>query len=91
MIIENNKVITQDGKTIHLSSLQLSAVKAMEHSSSGTVNTFELRNAGIASGTQTISVLKARGALVTTIYKPAFDSLGNLHNQIAHYQLVGWI
>ena len=91
MNIEKNKVTTSDGRTVYLTSLQLSVVKAMDCSLSGTVNTFELRNVGIASGSQTISVLKARGALVTTIYKPAFDSLGNLHNQIAHYQLVGWI
>jgi len=56
----------------------------------GWVNTFEFRNAGIASPSCCISQLKTRGAIIEKEMRSAIDHVGNVHTRVAHYRFMGW-
>lgn len=49
------------------------------------LNTFYFRRERIASPSQVIAKLKAKGAVILVTYQEAFDESGKLHKRVAHH------
>jgi len=54
------------------------------------ISTFDFRRNGIASPSQRIAQLIAKGAVIDKVLKPAVCESGRMHKRVAWYVLRGW-
>lgn len=74
-----------------LSKKEKLAVSILNAAPFNIATSIKLRNKGVYSVSQTISRLIAKGAIIAVVKKPAYDNVGELHNNIAHYRFEGWM
>lgn len=54
------------------------------------ISTFKFRDNGVMHPSSRTNELEAKGAIIHTTFKPVVDSLGEIHERVAHYLFEGW-
>jgi hypothetical protein len=67
------------------------AVSIFDAAPFNTVSTVDFRKAEIYYPAQVISRLRAAGAIISVVKKAAYNEVGDLCENIAHYRLEGWV
>ena len=67
------------------------ALLTFENAPFNIVSTIDFRMSGIYYPAQVISRLRTVGAIISVVKKDAYNELGELRNNIAHYRLESWI